>query len=133
VIYPSFENFTWSNKKYYFGCQKDGKKTFWGPKSIDSKKKYTFGDQKGENKPWEPNMKLRPQKTTNKFSRKKGKNKHFKKMHAECKSKQVSISKKSALKKFSSNSKEENKIAFNFLNAIEKLNFLVVIQDKKFI
>jgi hypothetical protein len=60
--------------------------------------------------------------------------------------KQVGISKKCTLKKFSSNSKEENKlkilqfllnlieknkIAFNFLHAIEELDFLVVIQGKK--
>jgi hypothetical protein len=61
-------------------------------------------------------------------------------------SKQVGISKKCTLKEFLSNSKEKNKlkilqflsnlkeknkIAFNFQYAIKKLNFLVVIQDKK--
>jgi hypothetical protein len=33
---------------------------------------------------------------------------------------------------FLSNLKEKNKIGFNFLYAIKKINFLVVIQDKKY-
>jgi hypothetical protein len=71
---------------------------------------------------------------------------HAKKVYVGLKRKQEGISKKCTLKKFSSdskeenklkilqflsNSKEKNKIAFKFLYAIKKVKFLVVIQNKK--
>jgi hypothetical protein len=53
---------------------------------------------------------------------------HFKKMHIK---KFSSNSKEENNLKILSNLKEKNKIAFNFLYAIKTLDFLVVIQDKK--
>jgi hypothetical protein len=72
LIYPSIGNFTWH------------------------KKIYTFGDQKGENKPSESKNGIWGQKSKINFPTKAKKNRNFKKC---------------TLKKFWSDSKEKNKLA----------------------